>query len=147
MKEEVRKRTEGSRSDHKSDRQRSAIPSFTLHCGVSQTFLAIKVAPIIGSAIAIGRYWVSVALSVIVFSFVPYRYTDGRLCHLEHVKFASEVLCEWLRCCSVCRWFVLGLRHGIARKKDSPAWDYFAVDEDLNFVVCQACNKKESAQR
>ena len=37
--------------------------------------------------------------------------------------------------------------HGIARKKDSPAWDYFAVDEGLNFVVCQACNKKESAQR
>ena len=33
--------------------------------------------------------------------------------------------------------------HGIARKKYSPAWDYFAVDEDLNFVVCQACNKKE----
>ena len=37
--------------------------------------------------------------------------------------------------------------HGIARKKDSLAWDYFTVDEDLNFVVCQACNKKESAQR
>ena len=37
--------------------------------------------------------------------------------------------------------------HGIARKKDSPAWDYFAVDEDLNFVVCQACNKKESPRR
>ena len=37
--------------------------------------------------------------------------------------------------------------HGIARKKDSPAWDYFAVDEYLNFVVCQACNKKESERR
>ena len=37
--------------------------------------------------------------------------------------------------------------HGIARKKDSPAWDYFAVDEDLNCVVCQTCNKKESARR
>ena len=32
--------------------------------------------------------------------------------------------------------------HEIARKKDSPAWDYFAVDEDLNFVVCQACNRR-----
>ena len=37
--------------------------------------------------------------------------------------------------------------YGIARKKDSPAWDCFAVDEDLNFVVCQACNKKESVRR
>ena len=54
----------------------------------------------------------------------------------------------------VCRWFVPlskvcsgSAAHGITRKKDSPAWDYFAVDEDLNFVVCQACNKKESVRR
>ena len=32
------------------------------------------------------------------------------------------------------------------RKIHHAAWDYFAVNEDLNFVVCQACNKKESAQ-
>ena len=37
--------------------------------------------------------------------------------------------------------------HGIARKKDSPAWEYFTVNENLNFAVCQACNKKESARR
>ena len=32
----------------------------------------------------------------------------------------------------------------ILERKKSPAWNYFSIAEDPNFVVCQACNKKVS---
>ena len=64
------------------------------------------------------------------------------------MTFASKVLCRVVKLLQHLPLVYSGsAAHGIARKKDSPAWDYFAVDEDLNFVVCQACNKKESMQR
>ena len=59
------------------------------------------------------------------------------------MTFASKVLCRVVtllqRLPLVCSGSV---GHGIARKKDSPARDYFAVDEDLKFVVCQACKEE-----
>ena len=38
--------------------------------------------------------------------------------------------------------------HGIVRKEDVISVGlYFSADEDLNLVVCQACNNKVCAQR
>ena len=76
---------------------------------------AIKVAPIIGSAIGIGRYWVSVTSSVIVFFLRPL--PISRLCHLEHVTFASESSGYIVALFAVGLFWVYGAWN-IARKKD-----------------------------
>ena len=86
----------------------------SLCLAVSSNCIDSKVPLIIGSAIGIGRYWVSVALSVIVFSFVLYR-----LCHLEHVTFANKVLCGYVIAVFAAPLVCSGsAAHGITRKKD-----------------------------
>ena len=78
------------------------------------SFVATKVAPIVGSAIGIGRHWVSVTLSVIVFSFVLYQ-----RCHLEHVTFVSKVLCRVVTLLQYLPLVYSGSAvHGITRKED-----------------------------